>query len=416
MKVSIQTLGGLGDVMPFLSVAGELATSGADVSILAPRDFEPLIVGRGVTAASPPGFSLSEWMAEAGRRGTLDGPYPFFRDWSGMIQPHVDDVMERCLEAAADADIVLANTVCAPARLAAAYHDKPFVLNAHQPVISPTADIPCAMVWKPWMGRAFTRQTYAAVSLAYRFMDAALSGHRKRLGLSGYPALGDNREHLGRPFWKLTSVNPALLPFPPSDWTPADVLTPYPSLAPSETDLPEDLQAFLKSGPPPIYIGYGSMELDGKPPPANAIVEALAATGQRAILSAGLGAYLDSASEDIFLTGNVPHDRLFPHCAAVLHHGGAGTLDTALRAGMPQIIAPHYLDQFWHVHRLQQLGVAPPPLRPHHFTAAGFADAIRFVLSDTVRSAAVRLRDSVRGTDGASDIARRVIAEARAWR
>eukprot|EP00966_Prymnesium_polylepis_P254258 5876059-Prymnesium_polylepis.1 len=43
-----------------------------------------------------------------------------------------------------------------------------------------------------------------------------------------------------------------------------------------------------------------------------------------------------------------PHDWLFPRCAAVVHHGGAGTTSVGLRAGRPTIICALVGDQPWH--------------------------------------------------------------------
>lgn len=46
--------------------------------------------------------------------------------------------------------------------------------------------------------------------------------------------------------------------------------------------------------------------------------------------------------------GEVPHGWLFERCRAVLHHGGSGTVATALLARKPQIICPVMFDQeFW---------------------------------------------------------------------
>lgn len=41
----------------------------------------------------------------------------------------------------------------------------------------------------------------------------------------------------------------------------------------------------------------------------------------------------------------VAHDTLLPHCAALVHHGGAGTAAAALRCGTQQLICPLHFDQ-----------------------------------------------------------------------
>ncbi|KAG8368757.1 hypothetical protein BUALT_Bualt15G0079100 [Buddleja alternifolia] len=62
-------------------------------------------------------------------------------------------------------------------------------------------------------------------------------------------------------------------------------------------------------------------------------------------------------------SGTMPYNWLFPRCAAVIHHGGSGSTAAALRAGIPQIICPFILDQFYWAERMFWLGVAPEPLK-----------------------------------------------------
>lgn len=405
MKISIQTLGGFGDVMPFITVAKRLRKGGADVSILAPRDYIPTITAEGLTGMAAASFTLEGWMAESAERGTLKNPINFFRDWSEMIRPHVDEVMETCLSAADGADLVLANTVCAPARLAAAAHGLPFILNAHQPVISPSRDVPCAMAWRPWMGSNLNRTSYMMVDIALRLMDRALKRQRDELGLKDYPAFRDLNRHLDAPLEKVTSISPALLGRKPGDWTSNDHLMPYPSLvSDADSALPADVVAFAKAGPPPLYFGLGSMELDVRELPVGAIDAALLSTGNRAFLSKNIAAQMEIDTSRHFVLGSCPHDLLFPLCGAIIHHGGAGTLDTALRAGRPQIILPHYLDQFWHAHRLQQLGIAPRPIEPTKFSADDLKKAIAFTTQDSTRQMAETLAAQHRGADGVSQL------------
>ena len=73
----------------------------------------------------------------------------------------------------------------------------------------------------------------------------------------------------------------------------------------------------------------------------------------------------------------VSHAALFPRCRVVVHHGGAGTTHTAARAGVPQIVVPHVLDQFYFARRVQALGVAPPPVPRARLNVARLAAAVR---------------------------------------
>jgi UDP:flavonoid glycosyltransferase YjiC (YdhE family) len=144
-----------------------------------------------------------------------------------------------------------------------------------------------------------------------------------------------------------------------------------------ETPLPEKLESFLEAGPPPVYLGFGSM-MDSDPvATTRLLLDAVERAGCRAVLSkgwAGLGDLALPAS--VFSAGVLPHAHLFPRMAAVVHHGGAGTTATAARSGVPQILVPHLLDQHYWGHRTHLLGVAPPPLQRLKLSADRLAELI----------------------------------------
>lgn len=412
MKVSIQVLGSLGDVMPYVSIARALKAKGAAVSILAPSDYSPLIRAAGIDVDQPAAFTLSEWMDEAAKRGTLSGPLSLFRDWSVMISPHVDDVMARCLEAARGADIVVANLICAPARIAAEANATAFMLTAQQPVLSPTRHHPCAMVWRPWMGPAINRSSYTVVRLAQRLIGVSLESHRRRLGLQLRPALSDTRTHLGQPLMKVTSVTPVLIPGPPPDWTDQDVLTAYPSLHPVlGAALPSALEQYLADGPPPVYVGLGSLGRSHGEGLAAVALESLSRLGLRGIfLEDRADGRITGAGH--FICGAVSHDQLFPRCAAILHHGGAGTVDTALRAGVPQLVQPHMLDQFWYAAGLKRIGVAGAALRSRGLDVEELTQALSIACAPATVDRSRQARALARSNDGADCLAMLVEREA----
>lgn len=413
MKLSIQVLGSLGDVMPYVSLALVLKARGVEVAILAPRDFTSLIEGYGIEASATAEFSLAGWMKEAADRGTLRGPVSFFRDWNRMIQPHIDDVMECCLKAGEGADLIVANLICAPARVAAEAHGVPFVLTAQQSVLSPTRQEPCAMMWRPWHGERFNRVSFGLVGLSNRVIGRTLGQHRKRLGLRDQPALSDLRTHLGRPLRKISAVPWPVMRQKPADWGSDDYLTAYPSLPGSDdAALSADVQSFLEAGDAPVYVGLGSLSGGHGERLLEAAIGGLAKTGRRGLIAGGLSDQSKSLPSSMLMVGREPHDVLFPHCAAVLHHGGAGTSDTCLRAGAPQIVQPHFLDQFWYADRLARLGVAPASLPARGLSEGRVVEALQEALSDDCRGRARRLGCEAREQRGAEDFAQLILEAA----
>ena len=68
--------------------------------------------------------------------------------------------------------------------------------------------------------------------------------------------------------------------------------------------------------------------------------------------------------KDVFLlTHTIPHSLRFPHCDAVMHHGGAGTTHSVARTGKPQVIMPLIIDQPYWTYRVQQLKIGPERIK-----------------------------------------------------
>lgn len=106
---------------------------------------------------------------------------------------------------------------------------------------------------------------------------------------------------------------------------------------------PPDLDEFLRSGPPPVYIGFGSIIIDDPPAMTATLLSAVQALGIRAIISRGwsnLGT--EQSNDQVLFLGDCPHEWLFQHVSAVVHHGGAGTTACGLRYGRPTVIVPFF--------------------------------------------------------------------------
>ena len=133
----------------------------------------------------------------------------------------------------------------------------------------------------------------------------------------------------------------------PADWPSSVHVTGYWTL-PLERDWrpPPALERFLDAGPPPVYIGFGSMTPHRAERLTAVMLEALALSEQRGILLSGWGELGSGTLPDTaFAVRDVPHEWLFPRMRAIVHHGGAGTTGAALRAGVPSVVTPLGFDQ-----------------------------------------------------------------------
>jgi UDP:flavonoid glycosyltransferase YjiC (YdhE family) len=190
---------------------------------------------------------------------------------------------------------------------------------------------------------------------------------------------------------------------PPHDWPTEHHVTGYWFLdSPQNWQPPKELAAFLAEGPPPVYIGFGSMTHRSPEESTELILEALHLAGQRGVLLHGWGGMAKTKlPSNVIMVESIPHQWLFPRMAAVAHHGGAGTTAASLRSGVPSIVVPHFADQPYWGERVAALGVGPRPRARARLTAQKLADSIDQALSDqTMRERAAKLGEALRAEDG----------------
>ena len=132
-----------------------------------------------------------------------------------------------------------------------------------------------------------------------------------------------------------------------------------------------------------------------------AILDFLRRSGRRAVIGTASGA-LDAIepNDQLLVVRTAPYDWLFPRTALVVHHGGAGTTMAAARAGVPQLVLPFVLDQFFWNWQLVRLGVSPLRLSRRSLTGAALAAAVERADAPAIRDAAARLGEQLAGEDG----------------
>ena len=136
---------------------------------------------------------------------------------------------------------------------------------------------------------------------------------------------------------------------------------------------------------------------------AREVMDGLHRAGRRGILLAGWSGLSASGGGDVLAVEEAPLDRLLPRAAAIVHHGGVGTVGAALHSGTPQIISPFFGDQPFWAGRLRELGVAPRPLR--RITGEALAERLR--AADALADTAGALGEVMADEDGcAAAIAR----------
>ncbi|XP_057446051.1 sterol 3-beta-glucosyltransferase UGT80B1-like isoform X2 [Lotus japonicus] len=189
----------------------------------------------------------------------------------------------------------------------------------------------------------------------------------------------------------------------PSDWSPLVDVVGYCFLTLGSKYQPrEDFVQWMQKGSEPLYFGFGSMPLEDPKRATDVILEALKDTEQRGIIDRGWGnlGNLAEVPDNVFLLEECPHDWLFPHCSAVVHHGGAGTTATGLKAGCPTTIIPFFGDQFFWGDRIYQKGLGPAPIPISQLSLEHLSNAIKFMLQPEVKSRAMEIAKLIENEDG----------------
>jgi len=193
----------------------------------------------------------------------------------------------------------------------------------------------------------------------------------------------------------------------PQDVTLPCIQTGYMHLDQPDQYFPE-LEVFLGDGPAPVYAGFGSMPKHDQARTVPLIVQAARKAGTRAVIAKFWDEPSEfSGAEDVFFIKGYPHRKLFPRMAAVIHHGGAGTTASSAISGVPQVIVPHALDQFYWGNQVYQSNLGPRPIWRSRLTIERLATAIQECLTnDLIRQKAraasevIQQQDSVEVTVG----------------
>jgi UDP:flavonoid glycosyltransferase YjiC (YdhE family) len=370
-RIVLATLGSLGDLHPFIAVGLRLKERGYDAIVAASPDFRDNVTGEGL-AFHPVGPTRREVLGdlgidldELGRRMIKDTIFALEAGCFPYLQRMYDDV----LPAIEGASLVLTSTLMYSARMAAEKLNIPQMTVALQPMVFLSAYDPPAVSPAPWLasvlaklGPAATRVVYGAGRKSVIPRGRPLYAFRRQIGL---PDTKANPLFEGQftSFGTLALYSPCLGAIQP-DFPPHTTITGftfYDRVAHQQPTLAPQLEAFLSSGPPPLVFTLGSIAVEFPGDFYRVSAEAARRLKRRAVLLVGregMETYRNERSPDIFVGDYAPFSELFPCAAAVVHHGGVGTLGQALRAGKPQLVVPLYSDQFDNAARVVRLGVA----------------------------------------------------------
>jgi vancomycin aglycone glucosyltransferase len=380
MKIVLAAAGSRGDISPLLVLGSALLARGHETVFCAAPNFQNWVESQGLPFR-PCGRDLQAMLADRADV-LLARPLRLLREAMALIREEFTAYMDVLQPAAQGADLVVGTAAHLAAHSAAESAKTRFRCVVYCPLLFPSGEHPPAFVPFRRLPRTLNSPLWILSSF---LMDAALKPtvNRRRRDMGLRPVSDLWRHCLGeRP---ILAADPALAPLPADV---ADHVNQTGALLFNDpAPLDPELESFLSAGPPPVYIGFGSMTDKNPGETSRMLRQAVRASGVRALISAGWAGFQTDADPFVRTIGEVSHARLFPSLAAVVHHGGAGTTATAARAGVPQIIIPHLLDQHYWARRVRDLGLGPPSIPRKRLNEKSLAAALRRCVEDAAFSA-----------------------------
>lgn len=408
MNITIFTAGSRGDVEPCIRLAKGLQSVGYQVLLAAPQNFANWIQRHGLCFHPLRGDVQQIMSGETGRRFMESGgsnPVRSMLAMRKMIGPVAIQMAEDALEACREADALICLAVFAPfGKSIAEIRNIPLIHIEPTPLL-PTGDFP-APGWPVQrdLGRLLNRLSGSIMlQMIWQWYSPSVNEFRKRCSLRPIHYAGLHESLRSSPL--LGAYSPEVVPHPP-DWSDRVHITGY--WFPPEQSAwqpSEELQGFLDRGEPPVYVGFGSM--GGRSPEDLAVIvlRALAQNGQRGLLLTGWGGMnVMNVPDHVFVLNTAPHHWLFPRMAAVVHHGGAGTTAEGMRAGVPAVVLPFIMDQYFWGNRVNALGIGPDPIPAQKLTVDKLSAAIHTATTDPkIRARANALGEAIRAEDGVAN-------------
>ena len=406
MRILLASHGTRGDVQPIVALGVALKARGHMVQLVAPANFVTWIQGFGLDAHSD-GVDVEALLRTSGAGlQSFNWQLQYLTNNTPLLFEPVARISEGC-------DLIIGAGLQFAAASVAQWRKVPYAHVVFCPCATPNSATPPPNMRRQTLPRWINRLLWRAGS---PLADLALRGPVNR----GRATLG--LDQIDHPISQILEGRTILAAdrdlAPPSADAPKSAVNTDAWLLEQPGTLDARVEAFLQEGPAPIYIGFGSMVAPRAAELVGQAVAAVRAVGRRGVIAGGWAALDTHVKEagDLITVDNVPHSLIFPRVAAAIHHGGAGTTTAAAWAGIPQVVLPHILDQYYWAHRVKVLGLGPPALPIERVTVEVLRERIGRAINDPlIRDQVTRLGPAVAARNGVAAAVKEIEASRSRW-
>ena len=394
--VILASAGTYGDVFPFVALGSALRSRGNRITLAANEQYRQL--------ATDHGFEFAALVSDEETLEFLSDPHLWHPVKCGLVGARW---AVRCLHrqyqvlselASNEHSVLAASPAVIAARLVQEKLSRPLASVYYTPWMIPSCTAPPAMTggftlprWAPrTLGRLYWRLVDTIGSV---LLGRHLNQLRASLGLKPVRRIFQ--------WWLSPQLAIGMFPEwyakPQPDWPSQLQIAGFPTFGgQTEKSLDARVLEFCRAGDPPIVFTFGTGMMHAAALFREAM-EACRVIGARGILLTEHRHQLPDALPAVVRHfGFVPLQQLLPKCAAVVHHGGIGTVATALSTGTPQLVIPHAWDQLDNARRVIQLG-AGEMLKRRRSTGARIARALVALMNHATKT---RCREIANRSDG----------------
>lgn len=381
MRIAIFTLGSRGDVQPYVAIGREAVKKGHSVVICTGESFKKFIEDNGVEYAKADLDLMALLQTKEGQEVFNNGAKHIIKAMKygkENVNPAYRNTMEQFYNCAKDADIIIYHPKALGTQDIALKLNIPCICVSPVPFIYPIEEFPNLVVSsKHNFGKVLNRLTYKTMKYVESsnikeindFREKVLNLPKRKTGIYTYDI--DNK--------KIPIIYPIseYLFTDVKSWGDKVYLPGFVFLENEEEKLGDEIIDFINKKSAPIVVSFSSMPLKNSNKFKEILIEALNKTNNRAIILTGISGMSFENEENILAISSVSHNLLFPLAKGIMHHGGVGTMASALKSGKPQLIMPFSVDQPFWANRLYNQGYALEPVSEKNITVDKLVKSFR---------------------------------------
>ena len=352
MKILLVTRGSQGDIYPYLRLATELYLRGHYITLSLPRLFEKEAKAAGLNYVLQASDDIGGMMENTPDTKNL-------LQWTRRV---IDSQFKEFIPLLKEHDIMVASNTEFAAGSIAEYCGKPLIRTAYGPLM-PTRTIAPPVFLRPRPHFIFRPALlWGLLRIGLNMMvKKPLNKNRKALGLS---PIKNQAEHAPANAFNFLMYS-RFLGNVDNNWKYKWDIGGYcfNDLLVFDKEELERLLCFIKKDSrPTVFFSLGSCNIAHRERFAGLLFDICCKHGYKLLVACGwwnVGEKLQK-NENLFrMESIIPHNLIFPHCDAIIHHGGVGSTHSAARSGRPQMVAPILLDQFYWREKVKKLGLGP---------------------------------------------------------